>query len=418
MRRRKPRQLASAATLLAGLLATSVGAQATEVQDTVAPVDGESLRVWLLTAGPGGEVWERYGHNALRVLDTATGRDVAYNWGIFDFEQVDFIPRFLQGRMLYRMEAYPTSAMIEAYRRTDREVVQQELNLTAAQKALLRQLADENAKPENASYIYQYFLNNCSTQVRDLLDRVLGGTLRARFEGVESGTSFRDNTRRYTQVDPLVYTGMDLALGAPTDEAISMWELMFLPPVLRDEVRDISVRTPSGADAPLVLAEDTLVASASFPEPSQAPRWFFFYLVVGLAVGLALAARASERVHRSRGLRAATTTLGVAWYLLGGVLGLILVGLLFTDHTFAHWNENLFLFQPISLVAAAIILLGGLQPRWKRLAGLAAVGVAGIACVGVIVQLLPVAEHANAMFFALAVPAHIGGAIGFSHRST
>ncbi|MDX1647259.1 MAG: DUF4105 domain-containing protein, partial [Longimicrobiales bacterium] len=131
---------------------------------------GSELRVWLVTAGPGDAVWERYGHNAIRILDTGTGRDVSYNWGIFDFQQVDFIPRFLQGRMLYMMAPFSTPAMIDAYARADREVILQELDLTPAEKLELRTLAEINALPENRDYIYQYVLDNCSTRVRDLLD--------------------------------------------------------------------------------------------------------------------------------------------------------------------------------------------------------------------------------------------------------
>ena len=84
---------------------------------------GEDLRVWLVTAGPGHEIWERYGHNALRVLNTRTGRDISYNWGIFDFKQVSFVSRFLQGRMLYRMAAFQTDAMVDMYTNADRRVV-------------------------------------------------------------------------------------------------------------------------------------------------------------------------------------------------------------------------------------------------------------------------------------------------------
>ena len=71
---------------------------------------GSELRVWLVTAGPGDAVWERYGHNALRVLDTRTGYDVSFNWGIFSFGQpVQFIIRFLQGRMVYTMAPFDLS---------------------------------------------------------------------------------------------------------------------------------------------------------------------------------------------------------------------------------------------------------------------------------------------------------------------
>ena len=193
------------------------GERAGPTENPAVAEPGSLLRIWLVTAGPGDAVWERYGHNAIRVLDTATGRDVAYNWGIFDFEQVDFIPRFLRGRMLYMMAPFQSQSMLAAYARVDREVVVQELDLTPAQKLELRDLAERNALPENRDYAYQYFLDNCSTRVRDLLDLVLGGSLRAEFESSPGGVSFRDHIRRLTQDDPLIFTGMDLLLGAPGD---------------------------------------------------------------------------------------------------------------------------------------------------------------------------------------------------------
>ena len=77
--------------LVAALLGAS--GSAAHAQDS-APLEattmaGDHLRVWLVTVGPGDEVWERFGHNAVRVLDTRSGRDVSYNWGIFDFQQGD-----------------------------------------------------------------------------------------------------------------------------------------------------------------------------------------------------------------------------------------------------------------------------------------------------------------------------------------
>ena len=259
------------------LVATLIGVSgfAARAQDPTtresSVTDGDHLRVWLLTAGPGDEVWERYGHNALRVLDTRTGRDVSYNWGIFDFQQVDFLSRFLQGRMLYRMAPFETDAMVDIYARANREVVQQELDLTAEQKLELFALAEINALPENREYIYQYFSDNCSTRIRDLLDRVLDGTLSAAFTGVHSHTSYRDLSRRLTQMDPLIFTGQDVLLGAPTDAAISVWEEMFLPLTLRDEIRGLTVRGNVGGSRPLVMTEEVLVAANRPGEPQTTP---------------------------------------------------------------------------------------------------------------------------------------------------
>lgn len=375
---------------------------------------GTELRVWLVTTGPGDAVWERYGHNAIRVLDTRTGRDVSYNWGIFDFRQVDFIPRFLQGRMLYMMAPFSTPAMVDAYARANREVVFQELDLTPAEKAELRDLAEVNALPQNRNYTYQYFLDNCSTRVRDLLDRVLDGRLREEFAGVATGTSYRFHTRRLTQVDPLVYTGMDLLLGAPTDREISVWEEMFLPLTVRDEIRSVRVVRADGTVRPLVRSEEVVVASTRPPPPAAPPHWLPIYGLIGLLLGGVLAVRGSARVRSRPLLRRLVVAVGTLWALLGSVAGTILVLLLFTDHTFAYWNENLFLVNPLMLGLVVAVPFAELRPLWLGRARRLAMILAVIALLGLVWQIAPASTHRNAIFFALFLPANLGLAYGLS----
>ncbi len=369
---------------------------------------GTELRVWLVTAAPGDAVWERYGHNAIRVLDTRTGRDVSYNWGIFDFEQVDFIPRFLQGRMLYRMAPFRTDAMIASYAQTNREVRLQELNLTAAQKLALRDFAENNALPENRNYIYQYFADNCSTRARDLLDLVLGGALQDSYSAEDRGASYRFHTRRLTQVDPLIYTGMDLLLGSPTDAPISVWDEMFVPMVLADELNAFSVSDASGSLRPLVLNDEIVVPSSRADAPLAPPSWLWAYLMIGLVVGGVLALRSTERVRSSIVLRNVSLFVGTVWSLLGGVVGLVLVGLLFTDHIFSYRNENLFLVNPLMLVTAVLLPLTLLGERWKTRAYTWSLLLAGLALAGLLWHLLPWSTQTSAMFFALFLPAHLG----------
>ncbi|NJD20389.1 MAG: DUF4105 domain-containing protein, partial [Gemmatimonadetes bacterium] len=170
---------ALAASLL--LAAGPLAAQPAAPDSAALPEAGSDLRVWLITVGPGAAVWERFGHKAIRVADVVTGRDLAYNWGIFDFDQVGFIPRFLKGQMLYMLAPFRSGPMIEAYAGTGREVVAQELALTPSQRAALQAFADWNALPQNRDYRYDYFRDNCSTRVRDALDQALAGALSRRF---------------------------------------------------------------------------------------------------------------------------------------------------------------------------------------------------------------------------------------------
>jgi hypothetical protein len=401
---------------LPGFGAHQLGAQASDTtaeSDTIAQLEpGSDLRVWLVTAGPGDEVWERYGHNAIRVLDTRTGRDVSYNWGIFDFQQVDFIPRFLQGRMLYRMAAFNTDSMLAMYGAANREVALQELALTPSEKLELLTLAEINARPENREYVYQYFLDNCSTRVRDLLNTVLDGALADGLGGLDSGSSFRDNTRRLTQVDPLVFTGMDLLLGSPTDAPISLWEQSFLPLTLQREIRNIMVPDGSGGRRSLVLNETIAVEATREPAPAEAPRWLPAFLVIGMVLGAAFAAALGGRLPTWP--RRLLVGVAAIWLSVSGVLGTILVLLLFTDHTFAFWNENLFLFHPGLFVLAVLLILSGRNERWRARARGTAMAVAGLALVGLFWQLLPISVHTNGMFIALALPIHAGVAWGLT----
>ncbi len=368
---------------------------------------GSELRVWLLTMGPGEAIWERFGHNALRVVDTRTGYDASYNWGIFDFRQEDFIPRFLRGRMLYMMAPFDSEAMIAAYRAAGREIVAQELALTPAQKLELQTLAERNARPENRDYFYDYFLDNCSTRVRDLLDHVLDGALQEAFADAPTGRTYRWHTRRLTQPDPLLFTGMDILLGTPGDRPITRWEEMFVPMSLRDAVRELEVPAPDGGFRPLVISEEVLAPARVASEPGAPPGWLGRYLLLGVVLGAAFLLLGRAGV----GAPVARTAFGVVsgvWGALAGLAGLILVLVLFTDHRFMFWNENLFLLNPVALPMAVVGPLAAARASSRVvLARLAAI-VAALAVVGLVVGLTPFAEQTNGLETALLLPVHLG----------
>jgi hypothetical protein len=187
---------------------------------------------------------------------------------------------------------------------------------------------------------------------------------------------------------------------------------MFVPMVLRDEVRSFRVAGEDGTARPLVISEEVLVTSDRPAAPSRPPRWLWIYVLIGLAAGAILASAGTTRVRASTALRRTTLALGVLWSTLGGVLGLILVGLLFTDHVFSYGNENLFLANPVMLVTAALLLLSLAGGRWPARARWAAVGMALLALAGLVWHVLPFSTQTNAMFFALALPAHLGLAWG------
>ena len=97
------------------------------------------LTVEVITWGQGEAVWERFGHNAIRIRDARTGSDLAYNWGMFDFNQPNFLGRFLTGDTKYWMEPTPTALMIQFYQGLGRPATIQRLTLAPAQAQALQQ---------------------------------------------------------------------------------------------------------------------------------------------------------------------------------------------------------------------------------------------------------------------------------------
>ncbi|MGH7590104.1 MAG: DUF4105 domain-containing protein, partial [Gemmatimonadales bacterium] len=164
---------------------------------------GASLEVSVVTVGPGAAVWERWGHNMIRIHDRRTGLDLVYNYGMFDFAQKGFLLHFLEGRLNYWTAAFYTAPTLEFYRNAShRSLWEQTLRLTPAQRLSLQQFLDWNGLPENRVYRYDYYHDNCSTRVRDALDRALGGAIARATRGRPTGTTARDHTRRLTQDQP------------------------------------------------------------------------------------------------------------------------------------------------------------------------------------------------------------------------
>ena len=374
---------------------------------------GERLTVYLLTMGPGSMIWEKFGHNAIVIRDTAAGTAIAYNWGVFSFEQEDFMQRFLAGRMLYIMATQDADQLVRAYAADDRSIWLQELRLAPAQRAELQAFVRWNARPENRAYRYDYYLDNCSTRVRDALDVVLGGRLRAATADVPADATYRDHTRRLLQGRPLAYAGTLLGLGQPVDRPIDLWEEMFLPLALREHIRSVRVPGPDGEPVPLVASEREVFVADRPPVPERVPNFVAVFLAIGVAVGASLAGLGWWARRGSRGARRGLVLGGTTWSLLAGLAGLgiaLLWG--FTEHTAAYRNENLLQVFPTSLLLVVLLPFSLTSARAAARARWTAAATAAVALIGFLLQALPAFDQVNGSIIALCLPAHLGLAAG------
>ena len=379
---------------------------------SAAPPSSAGLRVYLMTMGPGAQVWERFGHNAIWIHDPALEPDTTYNYGLFDFNQENFLLRFIRGQMWYWMAGIPAEPYVRSYVRDNRSVWLQELNLPPRARAELRDFLRWNERPENRFYHYDYYDDNCSTRVRDAIDRVIGGAIKARTDTVPTGTTYRFHTQRLTANDPPIFTGLLLALGPGVDRPISVWEEMFLPLALRDHIRGVTIPGPDGKPVPLVTGERTLFESTATPPPDAPPPWLRWYLLIGTVAG-ALVAVLGRMGRTQRAGRVLLGTLSVLWGVLAGLGGIVLAGLwAFTDHAMAYRNENLLQVNPLVLGVAILVpmamagsILGARMARGLTLV------LAALSLLGLVLQVVPGLDQVNGAVIALALPIHLGFAL-------
>lgn len=306
-----------------------------------------NLEVSLMTYGPGDIYWERFGHDALEVRDTVSGEAIAFNYGVFDFDQDNFILNFARGLMAYRMDAEPTRSDVEFYAGEGRYVRRQRLALNDEQKDRLRRFLVWNVQPANAGYRYDYYVDNCSTRVRDALDDALGGALSRQLRARPGGMTYREQTARLMSNQPWLMLGMDLGLGPFADQPMTAWKEAFLPMVLEEEIRHVRVGPPDD-EHPLVAEESTLVPARLAPPPESAPdlRWPLFGVGVLWALPMSLPV-----FTRRRHLRTVAAIASTVFVVFAGVAGLLMAALwTLTLHRSAWGNFNLLAYQPLALL--------------------------------------------------------------------
>lgn len=377
---------------------------------TASAAPDTALTVFLVTMGQGDEVWEKFGHNALWIHDPVNGTELAYNYGLFDFNAPGYWGRFAKGNWIYQIGSADALEMIDYYRQSNRSVWVQELNLTATQKRELQQFLQWNDLPGNREYPYNYFWDNCSTRVRDALDRVLGGQIRAATQDSATGTTYRWHSRRLIAEDKLGYTGMNAGLGPVADHPISVWEEMFIPMQLQAHLRGVRVRDAAGRSVPLVAGEQQIFRAVDRPpERSAPPRWIPAYLGIGVVLGGVLAGL-GWAAGRNGLARWGFAALAALWTLLAGFGGIVL-GLLWmlTDHVAAHRNHNLLQFDPLALLLVFLIPAFAYGARWAARPALwFTATVAALSALGLLLKVFPAWHQVNGEIIALALPAHLG----------
>lgn len=219
----------------------------------------DSIQVSLLTCTPSQEIYGLFGHTAIRYRNFTQQQDWVFNYGMFNFNTPHFVYRFVKGETDYQLGIMPYKYFEAEYAMGGRSVYQQVLNLTQAEKEKLILLLEENYRPENRIYRYNYFYDNCTTRARDQIERCISGkVVYPSFAGL-SGKSFRDIVHEFTSESPWDELGIDLCLGEEADRPITIRQQMFEPFYMRKYAQGATIVASDGSRRPLVESETKIV---------------------------------------------------------------------------------------------------------------------------------------------------------------
>lgn len=310
----------------------------------------DSATVSLLTCSPGTEIYELFGHSGIRVFDKEKNIDVTFNYGLFDFNQDDFIYRFVRGKTDYEVGVTSTDYFLYSYIERGSGVMESVLNLSQSEKESIWLYLMENIQPENKTYRYNFIFNNCATKLRDIIDQNVSGI--KSYPDVSGSLSFREAVGLYTKTSPWSQFGFDICLGRGMDRDATTYEKMFLPEILGNTINQSTVMVGDSTFNLVsqinTINENTLENPAPFISP----------LALGIILCVLVLILSLYGLWKRLNLRWFDAII----FSINGLFGcLVLFLILFSKHPFTFANFNIIWLNPLFFCPLLFVIFKRLQ---------------------------------------------------------
>ena len=317
--------------------------------------DSCHLRISLLTATPGEELYEAWGHSALRITDSVRNSDMVYNYGTFNFDTPNFYLKFIRGKLPFYLSPDNFQDFVSEYEQDNRGVTEQVLNLTCAEKQNIVTLLEVNMLGNNRGYKYEFTFDNCTTRLRDLIEKATDSSVHFG-EVLHTKTTFRDLIHEYLNYNDEQWSklGIDILLGSKLDANATPYQVMFLPDYL---MKTLDSTTLSGR--PIVSDKHALFKiNRSIIEKNNLTHPIFLFACLFVLIAFL---SFSKNIFIQKTLSSFD---GLLFFIVG-LLGILLLFMWFgTDHIMCRDNYNLLWAWPTNIVAAFYIHS---KKRWPKI---------------------------------------------------
>ena len=305
----------------------------------------DSLRVSLLTCSPGNDAYAHFGHTAIRITDMTTMEDIVYNYGCFDYNSNMFIYKFIKGETDYILGAEPAKYFFYRYKVYGMEVMEQVLNLSPNDAENIHALLEENLKPENMEYRYNYLYDNCTTRARDAIESAITDDIIYKKNPVK--LTARQELHESLENAPWLRFGIDLVLGEKLDDKnFDKRHQMFIPAHYANELDSAYIVLEDGSEMPLVAYKQIILdANPAMQEqaPFITPMLVFTLLFIFISV-ISIFDFTKKKV---------TYEFDIALSLFQGLAGIIVSFLyFFSEHPTVDSNWFIIILNPLYLLYA------------------------------------------------------------------
>ena len=311
-----------------------------------AQTDSSHLRISLLTCTPGEDLYSTFGHSALRVTDSVSNYDIVYNYGTFDFSEPGFYTKFIRGKLMYYLSTEDFDSFRDYYRGENRGITEQVLGLTQDEKSNIKHLLQQNLQNKNRFYKYDFLFDNCTTRLRDLVEKSADSKVLYGKEVTEK-KRFRQLIYEYLNYNDKQWSklGIDLLLGSKTDAIMKTREVMFLP----DYLMKTFDRTKIG-NMPLVSSSKnlyTIIPQNDHKSIVTNPFFIFSVLLLSILV---------MSFSKNNSIQKFVQGFDGFIFFITGLLGILIIFMWFgTDHLMCRNNYNLLWTWPTHTIAAFYI---------------------------------------------------------------
>ncbi|MFY7979134.1 MAG: DUF4105 domain-containing protein, partial [Sediminibacterium sp.] len=290
-----------------------------------------ALQISILTCAPGEDVYTAWGHTAIRIIDSSKQTDIVYNFGTFDFDTPNFLLEFIKGNLNYFLSADNFQNFILEYQYYGRSIKEQVLVLSDVEKINWQNALLKNLEGNNRYYLYNFITDNCTTRVKD------GFYQFANTQVPPSNIkSFRTHVVEapYQQGIPWIGLGIDVLLGAVSDQAPTALQAGFLPDLFFEQL---------AAQTSHIESTQNYEFTKTVPVQPTDPVYYIIGLImVYLFVGK----------WNARWTVIAAKMIDVSLLFIFGLGGFLLLYMsVFSKHTACHNNFNIAWIHPLYWIA-------------------------------------------------------------------